>query len=76
MLAPELSYDGLADIAEGGAASAALYRLATGQFQRGESPQTLRSSLLRYCATDTVALALVHRALADLAVEAPQPAPT
>jgi hypothetical protein len=63
VLAPELRYDDLAAVADGAAASAAFYRLATGRLMQDEAHAGLREALRRYCARDTLALALVHRAL-------------
>jgi len=62
-LAPEISYDGL-DIADGTAASDSFTRLAMGL---DPDPAKTRTSLERYCALDTQALAAVHQALEDLA---------
>lgn len=67
VLAPEVAYDALDGVADGGAASEALYRLATGQLQPGESEASLRRGLLAYCKLDTFALARVHEALEKLA---------
>jgi len=62
ILAPELQYDDLV-VTDGTAASAAFYRLATGKYATGESPQSLMKALEEYCAKDTLAMVLVHRAL-------------
>ena len=62
VLACEFQYDDLV-VADGTAASAAFYRLATGKYGTGEAPQALKQELEDYCATDTLAMVLVHRAL-------------
>ncbi len=67
VLVPSLDYDDLAEVADGGSAAAALYRLATGAFQRGESAAGVRKDLLRYCSRDTEVLANVWQALVALA---------
>ena len=66
VLAPEVSYD-LKDVADRGAASPALYRLATGHYRNGETTPGMRAALLRRCEIDSLALMLVHRGLIDLA---------
>ena len=71
VLDPELSYDDLPGIAHGDAASAALYRLATGRFQIDETPDALKAALLQYCALDTLALVRTRRALTVLAERGP-----
>jgi predicted RecB family nuclease len=59
-VAPDAAtYDDL-DIADGGAASAAYYRIVTDATLSPEACDELRESLLRYCARDTLALAYVH----------------
>jgi predicted RecB family nuclease len=58
-VAPDLSYGDL-DIADGGEASAAFYRLVADPTQFPEAREGLRQSLLRYCQRDTLALARVH----------------
>jgi hypothetical protein len=67
VLAPELNYDDLAGVAEGGSAAAALYRLATGNLQPGEREARLRQDLLHYCSRDTEVLASTWNALLGLA---------
>jgi hypothetical protein len=67
VLVPNVTYEELEGVADGGAASEALYRLATRQFQSNETEASIRTELLKYCAMDTLALAGVHEALADLA---------
>ena len=59
-VAPDAAtYDDL-DIADGGAASAAFYRIVADPTLSPEACDELRDSLLRYCARDTLALAYVH----------------
>jgi predicted RecB family nuclease len=58
-VAPELTYDDL-DIADGGEASAAFYRIVADRTLAPEGRDELRESLLKYCARDTLALAYVH----------------
>ena len=59
-LAPEVTYGDL-DIADGGDASAAFYRIVADSTLRPEARDALRRSLLRYCERDTLALARVHQ---------------
>ena len=59
-VAPEISYDDL-DIADGGDASAAFYRMVTDPMLSPEARDGLRQSLLKYCHRDTLALAAVHQ---------------
>ena len=54
-----VAYDDL-DIGDGGAASAAYYRIVTDPTLLPEARDELRQSLLKYCARDTLALAYVH----------------
>jgi len=58
-VAPEVTYDGL-DVAHGGEASAAFYRIVADPTLSPEARNELRQSLLKYCARDTLALAYVH----------------
>ena len=58
-VAPEVTYDGL-DVAHGGEASAAFYRIVADPTLSPEARDELRQSLLKYCARDTLALAYVH----------------
>jgi predicted RecB family nuclease len=58
-LAPEITYGDL-DIADGGDASAAVYRIVADPTQSREARSELRQSLLKYCHRDTLALARVH----------------
>ena len=59
-LAPEVTYGDL-DIADGGDASAAFYRIVADPTLSAEARDGLRHSLLKYCARDTLALARVHQ---------------
>lgn len=59
-IAPEITYDDL-DIADGGDASAAFYRIVADPALSPEGRHGLRQSLLKYCQRDTLALARVHR---------------
>jgi predicted RecB family nuclease len=59
-LAPDLTYSDL-DIADGGEASAAFYRIAAIRTLSPEARNGLRRSLLNYCQRDTLALARVHQ---------------
>jgi hypothetical protein len=45
VLAPDVTYDDLQEIADGGAASAAFYRLATDRFQEGETVDSIKDQL-------------------------------
>jgi len=59
-IAPEVSYGDL-DIADGGEASAAFYRIVADPTLSPEARNELRRSLLVYCQRDTLALAGVHQ---------------
>jgi hypothetical protein len=59
-VAPDLSYGDL-DIADGGDASAAFYRIVADPTLSTEAREGLRQSLLKYCERDTLALARVHQ---------------
>jgi hypothetical protein len=59
-VAQEMTYADL-DIADGGAASAVFYRIAASPSLSAEARHTLRQSLLKYCARDTLALAQIHQ---------------
>jgi hypothetical protein len=59
-LAPEVTYGDL-DIADGGDASAAYYRIVADSTLTPEARGGLRQSLLMYCQRDTLALARVHQ---------------
>ena len=58
-VAPEFIYDDLF-IADGSAASAALYQIVADPTLSPEARDELRQSLLKYCGRDTLALARVH----------------
>jgi predicted RecB family nuclease len=59
-VAPDVTYDDL-DIAEGGGASAAFYRIIADSTLSLEARAVLRQSLLEYCERDTLALARVYQ---------------
>jgi predicted RecB family nuclease len=59
-VAPEFSYADL-DIADGGDASAAFYRIVADPTLSTEARDGLRQCLLKYCHRDTLALAAVHQ---------------
>jgi predicted RecB family nuclease len=59
-VAPDLSYGDL-DIADGGEASAAFYRIVADPTLSAEARDALRQCLLTYCQRDTLALARVHQ---------------
>jgi predicted RecB family nuclease len=59
-IAPDVTYADL-DIADGGAASAVFYRIATDPTLPPATRDQLRESLLKYCARDTLALAQIHQ---------------
>jgi hypothetical protein len=66
-LCPGFGYDDLEEIANGGAASTAFLRLASGHVTHPGEADHLRAALLAYCKRDTLALFEVHRALTRLA---------
>jgi hypothetical protein len=66
-LCPDFTYEGLDDIADGMAASAAFLQLASGHVTLPEEVDRLRSALRVYCQRDTLAMVEVHRALMRLA---------
>jgi predicted RecB family nuclease len=59
-VAPDLTYSDL-DIADGGDASAAFYRIIADPTLSPEARDGVRRSLLQYCQRDTLALARVHQ---------------
>jgi hypothetical protein len=63
ILASDVTYDDLDEVRDGEQASGALYLLATGRTSDPAHITHLRSSLERYCARDTEALAAVFRVL-------------
>ena len=66
MLAPEIAYDDLDGVSDGGAAATALVRLALGAVESAEEEAALRRALLEYCRRDTLALVRLHRVLRRL----------
>ncbi len=68
VLAPDIRYDDLGDLAEGNAAAAAFARIATGAVSNEEEAR-IRKALLAYCERDTLAMMEVHRALGELVVD-------
>jgi hypothetical protein len=65
-LCPDFSYDDLADVSDGLAASAAFLQLASGALTDPAEIDRLRAALLAYCKRDTLAMVEVHRALRRL----------
>jgi hypothetical protein len=65
-LCPDVTYDDLEAIADGNAASAAFWLMASGQADAGTSARLVRL-LLAYCRRDTWALMRLHQALNSLA---------
>jgi hypothetical protein len=59
-LCPGFGYDCLEEIADGGAASAAFLRLASGHVTQPGEADHIRAALLAYCKRDTLALFEVH----------------
>jgi hypothetical protein len=59
-VAHDVTYADL-DIADGGAASAVFYRIVADPTLSTAARDTLRESLLKYCARDTLALARIHQ---------------
>ena len=53
---PGFSYDDLAGVADGAAASSAFLRLASGAFTDSNEEAALRTQLLAYCKRDTLAM--------------------
>lgn len=66
-LAPELDYGDLDGVADGLAASAAFWGMASGTVARASETQRTRQELLDYCKLDTEALMKVHLKLRNLA---------
>jgi hypothetical protein len=60
-LCPDITYDDLAEIADGTAASTAFWRMASGRTDM-KTTARLRSSLLAYCHRDTWAMVRLHEA--------------
>jgi hypothetical protein len=65
-LCPDVTYDDLEEIADGGAASTAFWSMASGRTD-AETSQRLRRSLREYCHRDTWAMVRLHQALDALA---------
>ncbi len=65
-LCPDVTYDDLDDIADGGAASTAFWLMANGRVDAATSTR-LRKSLLAYCQRDTWAMVRLHQGLIALA---------
>lgn len=65
-LCPDISYDDLEEIADGGAASTAFWLMASGQADAKTSAR-LRRSLRAYCERDTWAMVRLHQQLNTLA---------
>lgn len=65
-LCPGFGYDDLDGIADGIAASEAFGRLASGAITDPAEDARLRQALLAYCERDTLAMVVVHQALAAL----------
>ena len=56
VLAPEIAYDDLDGVSDGGEAATALVRLALGTVESADEEAALRRALLAYCQRDTLAL--------------------
>ncbi len=65
-LCPDVTYDDLQEIADGGAASTAFWSMASGRTD-AETSERLRRSLREYCRRDTWAMVRLHQALDALA---------
>jgi hypothetical protein len=65
-LCPDVTYDDLEDVADGGAASTAFWLMVSGLVDATISMR-LRESLLAYCRRDTWAMMRLHQALIRLA---------
>lgn len=72
VLAHDVSYEALEEIADGGGAASAFERLASGAIADPHEASRLRSALLQYCKLDTLALVRVHDALRGLAAKTPR----
>jgi predicted RecB family nuclease len=66
VLAPEIAYDDLDGVSDGGEAATALVQLALGAVESAEEEAALRGALLEYCRRDTLALVKLHRVLRRL----------
>jgi hypothetical protein len=65
-LCPDFTYNDLAEIGDGAAASAAFLQLASGVVTAPEEINRLRTALRLYCHRDTLAMVEMHRALRRL----------
>jgi hypothetical protein len=65
-LCPDVTYDDLDEVADGGAASTAFWLMASRRADAATSMR-LRKSLLAYCCRDTWAMVRLHQALIGLA---------
>ena len=65
-LCPDVTYDDLDEVADGGAASTAFWQTASRRADAATSMR-LRKSLLAYCCRDTRAIVRLHQALIGLA---------
>ena len=65
-LCPDVTYEDLQEIADGGAASTAFWLMASGRTD-AETSERLRRSLREYCHRDTWAMVRLHQALDALA---------
>jgi len=63
VLAPDITYDDLELVANGGDASALFAQLAAGNISGDANVKKLRQALLNYCERDTLAMVRVHEAL-------------
>jgi len=68
-LCPGFSYDDLAGVADGAAASSAFLKLACGALTVRKEEAALRTQLLAYCKRDTLAMVETHRALRRLSAQ-------
>ena len=66
-LCPDVTYDDLEEIADGGAASTAFWLMASGRADPATSAR-LQRSLLAYCRRDTWAMVRLHQALKAISV--------
>jgi len=65
-LAPEIRYDELEHVGDGGTAASVFEAIAASRIDNPEQVRTYRSALLEYCRLDTLAMVEVHRALSSL----------
>jgi predicted RecB family nuclease len=64
-LVPDLTYDNLDIVADGGEAATVFYRVATDCSLTDDDRTRYRHALLAYCARDTLALLSVHQGIYD-----------